>query len=354
MLKQKRIRDYHVQVGEMGTGPRNMITDVEGVTVGHVTLSDGDVQTGVTAVLPHQGNLFQEKVIASSHVINGFGKTMGTIQLNELGTIETPIVLTNTLSVGTAAEALIEEMLDQNPEIGRTTGTVNPIVGECNDMFLNDIRKRAVQKEHVIEALRNTTVDVKEGSVGSGRGMLCYGLKGGFGTASRVMELEHGTYTIGVLVVANFGNLADLTINSKKVGRTLVERLSNHEDEKDKGSIMIVVATDLPVSERQLNRILKRTVTGLARTGSIVSNGSGDVVIGFSTATRIPHEKPASPLTVQTIHEEDMDSAFRAVGEATEEAVLNVLATAEHVTGRDGNERPAFKDLIEEFDIELV
>lgn len=354
MFSQKRIRDYGVNIGKLETGKYNSITDVEGVTVGHVTLSDGDIQTGVTAILPHQGNLFKEKLIASSYVINGFGKTMGTIQINELGTIESPIILTNTLSIGTAADALIEYMLEQNPEIGRTTGTVNPIVCECNDMLLNDVRARFISKEHVIQALNNTSSEVKEGTVGAGTGMLCYSLKGGIGTASRLMEMDHGTYTMGVLVLANFGILSDLKVNGKPVGEELKDAILQSREEQDKGSIIIIVGTDLPVSERQLNRIIKRTITGLSRTGSIITTGSGEIVIGFSTATKIPHEKTSHCISVPTIHEEDIDLAFRAIGEATEEAVLNSLVTATQVVGRDGNERPAFKDLINKYNIQLT
>ncbi|MEB1806692.1 MAG: P1 family peptidase [Bacillaceae bacterium] len=354
MLGQKRIRDYGVEVGELQTGQYNAITDVAGVTVGHLTLSKGDIQTGVTAILPHQGNLFKEKLIASNHVINGFGKTTGTIQVNELGTIETPIILTNTLSVGTATDALIEYMLDQNPEIGRTTGTVNPIIGECNDMILNDIRAREISKEHVFQALDNTASEFKEGTVGAGTGMVCYSLKGGIGTASRVIHLDHGAYTMGVLVLSNFGKLSDLTINEKLIGRTVSDAISNKYEQRDKGSIIFIVGTDLPVSQRQLNRIIKRTVTGLVRTGSIISNGSGDIAIGFTTATKIPHEKPTKCLTIPTIHEEDIDLAFRAVGEATEEAILNSLITATHVKGRDGNERPALAKILQDYGISLT
>lgn len=353
MSKQKRIRDYGVKIGKLETGHYNSITDVDGVTVGHVTISDKDMHTGVTAILPHQGNLFKEKLIASSHVINGFGKTMGTIQINELGTIETPILLTNTLSIGTAADALIEYMLEQNLEIGRTTGTVNPIICECNDMFLNDVRARIITKEHVFEALKNTSSFVTEGTVGAGTGMLCYSLKGGIGTASRLMKMDHGIYTMGVLVLSNFGILSDLKVNGKAVGEELRDAILQEREEQDKGSIIIIVGTDLPVSERQLNRIIKRAITGLSRTGSIITTGSGEVVIGFSTATKIPHDKTSHCLTVPMIHEEDIDLAFRAIGEATEEAVLNSLITATHVVGRDGNERPAFKDLLEKFNIKL-
>ena len=354
MDHQKRIRDYGVKIGKLETGKQNSITDLEGVTVGHVTLSDGDIQTGVTAILPHQGNIFKEKLIASTHIINGFGKTMGTIQINELGTLETPIILTNTLSIGTAADALIEYMLDHNQEIGRTTGTVNPIVCECNDMHLNDVRARHITKNHVIEALNNASKNVTEGTVGAGTGMLCYSLKGGIGTSSRLMNLEHGTYTMGVLVLTNFGILSDLKVNGKAVGEELSKAILESREEQDKGSIIIIVGTDLPVSERQLNRMIKRAITGLSRTGSIITTGSGEVVIGFSTATKIPHEKTNHCISIPVIHEEDIDLAFRAIGEATEEAVLNSLITATHVVGRDGNERPAFKDLLSMHNIQLI
>ncbi|ANU13136.1 P1 family peptidase [Planococcus halocryophilus] len=353
MKNQKRIRDYGVEIGTLKTGELNAITDVAGVTVGHVTLSGGNIQTGVTAIKPHQGDLFHEKLIASCHIINGFGKTMGTIQLAELGVLETPIVLTNTLNVGTAANAVIEYMLEKNDDIGRTTGTVNPIVGECNDMFLNDVRGRFVKEEHVRRALDETSEEFEEGAVGAGRGMLCYSLKGGIGSASRMVELTNASYTIGVLVLSNFGMLSDLTVRGNPIGKELKKQTLQSLEEQDKGSIMIVVATDLPVSERQLNRILKRSVTGLSRTGSIITNGSGEIVLGFSTANKIPHNKPPQALTIETIHEEDIDDAFRAVGEATEEAVLNSLITAEAVVGRDGNSRPALKELLEKFNLTL-
>ncbi|MDN7240834.1 P1 family peptidase [Planococcus sp. N028] len=353
MLNQKRIRDFGVVIGSLQPGPLNAITDVAGVAVGHTTLSDGRVQTGVTAIVPHQGNIYKEKLIASSHVINGFGKTMGTVQLEELGTLETPILLTNTLSIGTAADTLIDYMLERNPEIGHTTGTVNPIVGECNDMFLNDIRAKSVTPEHVKAALADASPEFLEGAVGAGRGMLCYSLKGGIGSASRKMNLDGAEYMMGVMVLSNFGMLSDLRVNGKAVGQQLKREILQDREEKDKGSVMIIVSTDLPLSERQLNRIIKRAVAGLSRTGSIITHGSGEIVIGFSTAIKIPHQKPGDLLTMHCIHEEDLDLAFRAVGEATEEAVLNSLVTAEHVVGRDGNERPILMDLIEKFNISL-
>ncbi len=351
MNGQKRLRDYGIIIGKLETGKRNAITDVEGVTVGHATLNNKDTQTGVTAIIPHQGNIFKEKVIAASHVINGFGKTMGLMQITELGTIETPILLTNTLSIGVTADALIEYMLEHNEDIGRKTGTVNPIVCECNDMFLNDVRARNITKDHVFGAIANASAEFDEGSVGAGRGMLCYSLKGGIGTSSRIIHMEHGSYTIGVLALTNFGTLSDLVIAGNPIGQQLKKKLTQANEDKDKGSVIIIVATDLPVSERQLNRIIKRAVTGLSRTGSIITTGSGEVVIGFSTATKIPHENPYSSVPISTIHEEDIDVAFRAVGEATEEAVLNSLITATHVIGRDGNERPALIDLLSEHNI---
>ncbi|UOY91861.1 P1 family peptidase [Ectobacillus sp. JY-23] len=351
-MKKERIREYGIKIGRLQPGSRNAITDVEGITVGHVTLSEGDMQTGVTAIVPHQGNIFREKLVASSHVINGVGKTLGTIQIEELGTLETPIVLTNTLSVGIAADALIEYMLDDTPEIGRTTGSVNPVVCECNDMLLNDIRAGFVTKEHVLQALRNTSVEVEEGAVGAGTGMLCYSLKGGIGTASRMMEMEHGTYTMGVLILTNFGILSDLRVDGKAVGEELRDAILHSWEEKDKGSVIIIVATDLPVSERQLKRIIKRTVVGLSRTGSIITTGSGEVVIGFSTANTIPHQqKQLRKLSI--VPEDDLDVAFRAISEATEEAVLNALIAATPVVGRDKNERPALYDLLQEYGISL-
>ncbi|MGI8313697.1 P1 family peptidase [Halobacillus mangrovi] len=350
----KRIRDYGVTIGRLKPGERNKITDVEGVTVGHHTLKDGDSQTGVTAILPHQGNVFREKLVASSHVINGFGKTMGTIQMQELGTLETPIVLTNTLSIGTAAESLIEYMLERNPEIGRTTGTVNPVVGECNDMVLNDIRAQSVDKNHVHSVLDQTSLDFEEGCKGAGAGMLCYSMKGGIGSSSRLIDLNHGVYTLGVLVLTNFGLLSDLTVNGKPVGRELAHHLTEAKEERDKGSVMVIVATDLPVTERQLNRIIKRSVTGLSRTGSMITTGSGEVVIGFSTATRIPHEQKGALLNASFIHEEEIDEAFRAISEATEEAVLNSMITAIPTIGRDGNERPTLTHLLEKYHVSLT
>ncbi|MBH0230326.1 P1 family peptidase [Halobacillus yeomjeoni] len=348
-----RIRDYGVKIGSLETGKLNKITDVAGVKVGHTTLSEGSCQTGVTAVIPHEGNLFKEKLIASTHVINGFGKTMGTIQIKELGTLETPIVLTNTLNIGVAAEAVMEKTLEANPDIGRSTGSINPVVGECNDMYLNDLRAMFVEKEHVHKAMTETKIDFEEGCVGAGTGMLCYSLKGGVGSSSRTITLDHGNYTLGVLVVTNFGFISDLRIDGKSIGEQLSKYVIPSGETKDRGSIMVIIATDLPVSERQLNRIIKRSVTGLSRTGSVITTGSGEVAIGFSTANKIPHEPNGDLLSTSTIHDDEIDEAFRAVGEATEEAVLNALITATPVKGRGGNERPTLSELIEKYNLSL-
>ncbi|MFC0014600.1 MULTISPECIES: P1 family peptidase [Allobacillus] len=352
MNQQKRLRDYGITIGQMEPGKKNAITDVKGVRVGHSTIDEGAIQTGVTSILPHSGNLFQEKVIGASHVINGFGKTMGLTQLDELGTIETPILLTNTLSAGLTANYLIDYMLESNPEIGRTTGTINPIVGECNDMILNDIRQKAISRQDVFDAIDNAKDYVEEGAVGAGRGMVCYSLKGGIGTSSRKLYIGENQYTLGILVLSNFGTLTDLTIDGRPIGIEL-EKHINASKSPDKGSIMIVLATDLPLLDRQLKRILKRTVTGLARTGSIIGHGSGDIAIGFSTATTVPHSSAHEPLSFSFIHEELLEDAFRAAGEATEEAILNSLITADTVTGREGNTRYGIIDLLNKYGMNL-
>ncbi|QEK13674.1 P1 family peptidase [Crassaminicella thermophila] len=328
----------------MKTGKRNSITDVEGIKVGHVTLDKDNIKTGVTAVLPHAGNLFKEKVFAAAHVINGFGKTTGLVQIEELGTIETPIILTNTLSVGIASDALIAYMLDKNDDIGLTTGTVNPVVCECNDGYLNDIRGRHIKKEHVLKALENADVEFEEGSVGAGTGMSCYKLKGGIGTASRIITLDGNEYTVGAFVLTNMGQKRDLIIDSRFVGR-IIEKIDETKDlEEDKGSIIIILASDIPMTHRQLKRISKRSVVGLSRTGSYIGNGSGEIVISFTTANRFSHYKKEDIFEMKMIHENNMDLVFRAVAECTEEAILNSLITANTTIGRDGNIRKSLKE----------
>lgn len=324
--------EFNIQIGRMKKGKRNLITDVEGVRVGHCTLCEGEVQTGVTAVFPHQGNLFQDKVMAACHVINGFGKSVGLIQIEEMGTIETPIMLTNTLSVGAVTEAVVKYMLAQNEDIGTTTGTVNSVVCECNDSLVNDIRGMHVREEHVKKAIEDCKEDFEEGSVGAGRGMRCHGVKGGIGSASRILTLDGKEYTIGALTLTNHGLFHDLVIAGRPIGKEIE---FEHFQEKDRGSVITVLATDAPLSERQLKRICKRAVVGLSRTGSYSANGSGEIVIAFSTANRIPHYPKGDILSYKMLHDEVIDKLFRGVAEAVEESVLSSMLHAETVVGRN-------------------
>jgi D-aminopeptidase len=341
-----RAREFGVPFQGLPPGPLNAITDVSGVRVGHTTLVEGDdsqaVRTGVTAVLPHGDDIFREKVVGAVHTINGFGKPFGFEQVRELGVIESPICLTNTLNVGLVADALVSWLLERNPDIGVRTGTVNPLVGECNDGYLNDIRGRHVRAEHVWAAIDGAQGGpVAEGNVGAGTGMSAFGFKGGVGTASRVVPDRHGGFTVGMLVVANFGHREQLLIAGLSVGRELTdwpgERL------QDEGSIMMVLATDAPLTSRQLLRVARRTAHGLARTGSTATNGSGDFTIAFSTAQRVPHRPRKLVLQMECLAEDGpaINALFQATVEATEEAVLNALFRAETMTGRDGHVRHA-------------
>ncbi len=346
-----RARESGVISGLLEPGTLNAITDVPGVKVGHVTLIEGDsctasgngpIRTGVTAILPHEGNAFREKVRGAFHVINGFGKATGMAQIRELGTIETPIVLTNTLSVGAAWDALCGYMLSRTPEIGVTAGTVNPVVAECNDGFLNDIRGRNVKAEHVVKALETAAGGpVEEGNVGAGTGMSCLGFKGGIGTSSRRLNGAISDRHLGVLVLSNFGGAEDLLIAGVPIGIRLAEM---HKDPPvPTGSVIVVVATDAPLYARQLERVAKRCQGGLARVGSVFSNGSGDFAIGFSTRNRVAHVggRPFEEIEEPFVRDDsvEMASLFRAAVEATEEAVLNSLFAAETMTGRDGHVR---------------
>ncbi|MFM1651417.1 P1 family peptidase [Brevibacillus sp. B_LB10_24] len=350
MTNRVRLRDLGLSIGRYETGKCNAITDIPGVMVGHVTLSeqiadDRAIRTGVTAILPHPDNLFREKVLGSCHVINGFGKTAGTIQLQELGTIESPILLTNTLSVPAVLEGTIRYLLGQNPEIGNTTGTVNAIVGECNDGYLNDIRGLHVRPEHACLAIQSAkSGPVEEGCVGAGTGMSCLGYKGGIGTSSRIAAFGQRQYTIGALVLSNYGERADLRLPG---GGTLLPR-SSADPEKEKtpdGSIMIILGTDAPLSERQLGRIAKRAAFGLSRTGSYAAHGSGDIVIAFSTAHRIPHrpepEQETLPYAFLREDGEWISRLFEMTAEAVEEAIWNSLCMASTTVGQKGRVREA-------------
>ena len=316
----------------MKSGKFNKITDVKGIKVGHKTIDNGDIHTGVTVIIPSEDNIFLNKYIASTYVINGFSKSSGLIQIDELGTLESIIGLTNTLNVGTVQQAIVKHMLKDNPDIGKDTGTINTVVGECNDGYLNDIRKCAVTEEDVYEAIENATIDFELGSVGAGRGMSCFEMKGGIGSASRIIELDEKEYTIGVLVLSNFGLKKDFIFDNI--------RLSDyHDDALEKGSIIIIIATDIPLSSRQLKRVCKRMNVSLARLGSHLGNGSGDVVIGFSTANVIPHYKTDDIISLKEIHEDKIDIVFRASIEACEDAIMSSLLNNETLVGRDGHTR---------------
>ncbi|RIK47176.1 MAG: aminopeptidase [Chloroflexi bacterium] len=343
-----RARDIGLHIGHLPTGPLNAITDVAGVLVGHTTIIRGEgalqpgigpVRTGVTVILPHAGNVFRDKVPAAIHVVNGFGKCMGQEQVEELGNIEGPIALTGTLNVGLVTDALVAWSIEQNPDIGIRTSTMNPVVGETSDAWLNDMHGRHVRQEHVFAALdAASSGPVDEGAIGAGTGMMAFGYKGGIGTASRVTQPDLGGWTVGVLVQANFGRRRELTIDGVKVGELLE---AEREAVGDKGSIMIVVATDAPLLDRGLRRLARRAGIGLARTGSIAHHGSGDYVIAFSSApaVRIPHEPAGNVLHFEHVAENGpaINELFLATVEATEEAIINALFRADTMTGRDGH-----------------
>lgn len=333
--QKKRLRDHGIEIGVLRAGENNAITDVKGVTVGHTTIISGDsVRTGVTAILPHQGNLFQQKVPAAIYIGNGFGKLAGYSQVKELGNIETPIILTNTLSVPAASEALITYTLSQ--EENREVGSVNSVVGETNDGWLNDIRGRHVFQEHVLAAIENAKGGkVDEGNVGAGTGTICFGFKGGIGTASRVIPERLGGYTVGVLVQTNFGGVLEIA------GVPVAKELNNYPyaETKTDGSCMIVVMTDAPLDARNLERLAKRAMMGLAKTGGIASNGSGDYVIAVSTASEnfVPYSSDSLHIETKVLRNDNTTPLFLATIEATEEAILNSLFAAETMQGRDGN-----------------
>ncbi|WP_087975185.1 P1 family peptidase [Oceanobacillus rekensis] len=315
-------------------GKHNCMIDVQDVKVGHVTLyekvdEENTICTGVTAILPHSGNLFKQKLHVGSSVINGFGKTAGLVQIEELGLLESPIMLTNTFSVGSVKQGALTYMLEHNEEIGDTTGTINIVVGECNDGFLNSIRLQAITPDHAIEAIHNaTTHPVEEGAVGAGKGMQCFGYKGGIGTASRVVLAEEKEYTVGCLVLSNFG----------KSDHALFADWKKENQDTPDGSIMMIVATDAPLYDRQLNRIAKRCAAGLARTGSNIDHGSGDIAIAFSTANKHVHHSNSVVDTLTFVRDDHpvMNQLFQAVVESTEEAIISSLKHAETTEGRKG------------------
>ncbi len=333
--------------GNMEKGRLNLITDVPGVRVGHFTIHEGDVHTGVSAIIPHGGDVFQNKCLAAAHVINGFGKSTGLVQVAELGTIETPLLFTNTLSVGAVYDALARYMVAGNAEIGLAAGTVNPVVFECNDGYLNDIRGFHIKEEHALAAIESAGETFLQGDVGAGAGMSCFSLKGGIGSASRVFDLYGKRYVLGAFVLTNFGTLRDLTIAGDAVGERFFRR-TRAAAEPDKGSVIIVLATNAPLSSRQLLRAARRAQSGLARTGAISGNGSGEIALAFTTANQLPHAPTNAPLMISQLFEEDMDVVFRAVIECVSEGVINSMLHAARTVGRAGHTRESLKTLLEE------
>ena len=332
-----RARDIGIAPGILAPGALNAITDVQGVKVGHVTIRrDTRVNTGVTVIIPAEGNLYQDKVPAAIYVANGYGKLAGLSQVSELGEIETPIALTNTLNVPEGVAALMEWTLDQPGN--KNVRSVNAVVGETNDGYLNDIRARVLTKSHFIEAIEVARPGpVQEGAVGAGTGTIVFDFKGGIGTSSRKLPLDLGGFTVGVLVQSNFGGV--LTVDGVQVGKELGQYYLRDElqgDTSADGSIMIVVATDAPLSDRNLERLAKRAIVGLARTGATMTNGSGDYVIAFSSAESVRRRAGMTMLKNSELMNSDMSPLFQAVAEATEEAIYNSMLQAQDVSGHRG------------------
>ncbi len=335
-----RARDLGLACGSLTPGARNSIADVPGVGVGHTTLNEGDIHSGVTAIVPHAGDLFRDKLPAAAVVLNGFGKSIGLMQLNELGTLETPILLSNTFAVGTCANALIRRAIAGNPEIGRRSGTVNPVVLECNDGYLNDIQAMAVTEAHACAAIEAVRADFAVGNVGAGTGMSCFGLKGGIGSASRRLRLDERNHHLGVLVLANFGNAGDLVLPG---GRRIPAAAPG---EPEAGSCVAVIGTDIPLEHRQLRRVAARAGVGLAWCGAFWGAGSGDIALAFTTANPVPQRPDTSLLSQRVLAEPCIDLLFRAAAEATEEAVFDALAAADTVAGRNGHRRISLREIL--------
>jgi D-aminopeptidase len=332
--------------GVLPSGPRGSIADVAGVSVGHCTLDEGSIQTGVTVIQPHPGDVYRRKVPAGATVINGFGKSVGLVQVDELGLLETPVALTNTFGVGATVQAQIRSAIQANPEVGRNWPTVNPLVFECNDGYLNDIQASAITAEHYEIARRKTSVDVQRGAVGAGRGMSCFDLKGGIGTASRVVEIAGERYTAGALTLANFGRLPALTLGGVAVGHVLAKRAATAHAtamKPEQGSIIMIVATDAPLEARQLKRLSMRAAAGLARTGSVYGHGSGDIALAFTTAWTVACDadfiRPPPILA-----DMKLDPLFQACADSVEQAIIDALWNAVSVTGRDGHRRLSLHD----------
>ncbi len=368
-----RIREYGISVGCMPAGPLNKISDVPGVTVGHSTVISGRHQTGVSVIMPCPDDPFTHKLTAASYVLNGYGKTAGLVQIDELGTLESPVVLTNTLNVGLMFDAAVGYILDRCAAQGVHPVSVNPLVCECNDSKLNLITERAVGPRNFLEAVADAKADFAEGAVGGGRGMSCHGLKGGIGSSSRRVGFDGREFTVGILVMTNHGKLSDLVINGDPIGKRIAavqasgtapaaggrastgsagavcpsgNACSPAAEEPERGSCIVILATDLPLSERQLKRVLKRCPVGMARLGSFIGSGSGEVFVGFSTANRHDESDGRAVRTAEAFDDGHIDPVFRAAAEATEEAILNAMTAAEPVTGYTGLTRRSLAEYL--------
>ena len=332
---KKRLRDYGIVIGRGTPGPRNKITDVNGVTVGHCTVDTSRNKTGVTVVMPCRDNPFSRKLTAAVCVRNGYGKSQGLVQIEELGTLETPIALTNTLNVGKVADALVGYTCGECEKAETEVQSVNPVVGETNDWRINRITRRVVGEKEVLQAIACADTVFEQGAVGGGTGTVCFGLKGGIGSASRRIPFGKTQYTLGALVQSNFGEMKDLSVCGDPVGKRIAQALREEKSE-DKGSIMIVLATDVPLDARQLKRVLKRSAVGLIRTGSYMGHGSGDVFIGFTNGNYMPESRKRELNPIRCFPENQMNVLFRAAAEAVEEAIYHSMVYAKPARGRKG------------------
>lgn len=346
--KRVRLRQLGIRIGSYHTGRYNAITDVPGVRVGHSTIirgsgklkvGEGPVRTGVTAILPNDGDIFNDRVVGSGFILNGAGEVSGLTQVTEWGLIETPILLTNTLSVGTCSQAVVRYMVEKYPGIGIEHDVIIPVVGECDDSWLNDIGGGHVQDKHVFDAINNATSGpIAEGNVGGGTGMATCDFKAGIGTSSRRLPHQDGSYIIGAIVMSNFGKMADLRIDGMPIGAALVPEYEEfRRREYTYGSIIVVIGTNAPLSPHQLARLCKRSALGIGRVGSHAEHGSGEIIIGFSTANKVPRQTRKMLYRMRILLDQAINPLYKAVVEVTEEAILNSLCMADTMEGHSGN-----------------
>jgi D-aminopeptidase len=351
MERRKLLRHFGFFVGRFQSGPKNSLTDVPGVKVGHSTIiegtgrrrpGNGPVRTGVTAIIPHH-NIYMERLMSGAHILNGAGEVSGLIQIQEWGLIETPILLTNTLSVGRVSDSCVKWLAEKYPDMGDAYDVVIPVVGECDDSFLNDAVGRHIKQKHVFEALDHASRDmVPEGSVGAGTGMVCCDFKGGIGSSSRVINADNRQFTIGILVLSNFGRIDDLRVLGVPLGRKLADSFKALKKRSDNyGSIIAVLGTDLPLSRFQIQWLCKRVALGIGRCGSFAAYSSGEIIVGFSTANHVLREPKSALQQFTYILDPFMDDAFEATIEATEEAIINSLLNNHDMVGANENFVPA-------------